>query len=85
MKFPTCPVLSSLVALVVATRAVDAFAENWPTWRGPTGVGISMESDLPTQWSATDNIRWKVALPEPGNSTPIVWGNRIFVTQALEK
>lgn len=40
---------------------------------------------MPIRWSATENIRWKVALPERGNSTPIVWGDRVFLTQALEK
>ena len=60
-------------------------AGNWPAWRGPAGTGIAEESALPTKWSATDNVRWKVALPEAGNSTPVVWGNRVFVTQALVK
>ena len=60
-------------------------AENWPAWRGPLGTGISTEKNLPTEWSATRNVRWKVALPERGNSSPVVWGNRVFVTQAIEK
>src|SRR6185295_2478349 len=38
---------------------------------------------LPSAWSATDNVRWKVALPAPGNSTPIIWGDHVFLTQAL--
>lgn len=59
-------------------------ADNWPAWRGPHGAGISEERNLPTNWSADKNIRWKVDLPGPGNSTPIVWGDRIFLTQALD-
>jgi outer membrane protein assembly factor BamB len=60
-------------------------AENWPCWRGPRGDGTSAEKDLPTTWSAQENVRWKVKLPGPGNSSPIVWGGRIFLTQSLDK
>lgn len=59
-------------------------AENWPAWRGPTGQGHSTETNLPTKWSATENVKWKVPLPDAGNSTPIVWGDKIFLTQATE-
>src|SRR5687768_11343884 len=65
------------------TVAPVADAANWPAWRGPKGDGTTPETDLPLRWSATENIGWKVALPERGNSTPIVWGDRIFVTQAV--
>lgn len=58
-----------------------ADAADWPSWRGPTGHGHTSERDLPLTWSATENVRWKVALPEPGNSTPIVAGGRIYLTQ----
>src|SRR5262249_51347964 len=56
---------------------------NWPQWRGPLGTGTAPEADPPTVWSNTKNIRWKVALPGKGHSTPIVWGDRIFVTTAI--
>lgn len=56
-------------------------AENWPEWRGPGGVGITAETNLPLHWSATQNVKWKVSLPEAGNSTPVVWGGKVFVTQ----
>jgi len=59
----------------------SAFAVNWPAWRGPNGDGVTTETNLPLTWSATENVRWKIPLPEPGNSTPIVWGDRIFFTQ----
>jgi outer membrane protein assembly factor BamB len=75
-----------LAALLLACVSIStALAENWPQWRGPQGTGISSESGLPLKWSPTENIRWKIKLPEPGNSTPIVWGDRIFVTQPLAK
>ena len=57
-------------------------ADNWPAWRGPTGQGICEETELPLEWSASKNVRWKLPLPAPGNSTPIAWGKRIFLTQA---
>src|SRR5271163_899546 len=62
-----------------------AAGDSWPNWRGPRENGVSDERDLPSTWSATQNVHWKVPLPEPGNSTPIIWGDRIFLTQALDK
>jgi outer membrane protein assembly factor BamB len=56
---------------------------NWPAWRGPLGTGISEERHLPLHWSAKDNVKWRVQLPEPGNSTPAIWGERIFLTQPV--
>jgi hypothetical protein len=61
-----------------------ARAENWPGWRGPRGDGTSAEKGLPTTWSAKDNVRWKAKLPGPGNSSPVVWDNRVFLTQSLD-
>jgi outer membrane protein assembly factor BamB len=54
--------------------------ENWPQFRGPSGDGVSHETNLPVSWSASSNIRWKTALPGPGHSSPVVWGDRIFLT-----
>ena len=59
-------------------------AENWPSWRGADGRGISNEENLPVRWNATDHVRWKVRLPESGNSTPIIWEDRVFLTQAMD-
>jgi outer membrane protein assembly factor BamB len=70
-------------ALFFAPLAVRA--ENWPAWRGPTADGVSSETDVPLTWAPDQNVRWKIPLPEPGNSTPIVWGDRVFVTQATDK
>jgi outer membrane protein assembly factor BamB len=71
--------------LVFLCAAVPALGGNWPAWRGPAGDGHSSEKDLPLKWSATENVRWKVPLPDEGNSTPIVWSDRVFLTQATEK
>jgi len=58
---------------------------NWPAWRGPDGSGVAPEKNVPLSWSTTENVRWKIPLPDRGNSTPAVWGDKIFVTQAIEK
>ncbi len=62
-----------------------AIAADWPSWRGPTGDGVTSETELPAKWSATENVAWKAKLPDGGNSTPIVWGDSVFLTQATEK
>jgi outer membrane protein assembly factor BamB len=59
-------------------------ASNWPQWRGPQGRGISEEKNLPAEWGAEKNIIWKTELPGRGHSSPIVWGNRIFLTTNVE-
>ncbi len=61
-----------------------AEAGNWPQWRGPDGSGISNEKNLPSEWSPTKNIKWKVPIDGRAHSSPIVWGNRIFLTTAVE-
>src|SRR5262249_45268636 len=57
-----------------------AQAENWPQWRGPTGDCVSTEKGLPVEWDATKNVAWRVPLPGMGGSTPVVWGDRVFLT-----
>jgi outer membrane protein assembly factor BamB len=68
---------------LLLTLAHTAFPANWPAWRGPLGTGICEEKNVPTTWSKTEAVKWRVALPEPGNSTPIVWNERVFLTQAI--
>ena len=72
---------SLILALAVATITQAA---NWPAWRGPNHDGTCEEKGLPVKWSATDGIAWKAELPDRGNSTPIVWGDKVFVTQVIE-
>jgi len=62
--------------------ALTSSAENWPQWRGPTGDGVSRETGLPMTWDDQTNVRWKTPLPGPGNSTPVVWEDKIFLAQA---
>lgn len=69
--------------LLLLPFALTLSAENWPQWRGPTADGHSSETGLPASWSATENVLWKTPLPGLGTSTPIIWGDKIFVTSQL--
>ncbi len=71
-------VVVALVGLSVSINTVRA--ENWPQWRGPKNNGISNETNTATKWSKTENVAWKLPMPGPGGATPVVWGERIFLT-----
>ncbi|MFY9610979.1 MAG: PQQ-binding-like beta-propeller repeat protein [Blastocatellia bacterium] len=74
-----------LFALALASLSVTTtLAENWPQWRGPLLNGISSETNLPTRWSAEENVTWKLAMPSWTGATPVVWGERIFLNVAQE-
>ena len=62
-----------------------AQAGDWPSFRGPNGNGIAYEKNVPTKWGKDDNVAWRVALPGPGNSSPIVSAGRVFVACAAQK
>lgn len=67
--------------LVLGLSASQSFAEdNWPQWRGPHANGTATSTNLPTTWSATENIVWQAELPAWSGGTPVIWGDRIFVT-----
>lgn len=68
-----------LLALAIMRPAA---AENWPQWRGARLDGISGETNLPTTWSKTDNVAWRLPMPGPAGASPVVWNDRIFVTSA---
>ena len=74
--------LTALVILGFTGESSRLLADNWPEWRGPTGQGVSAETSAPVSWSRTQNVRWRARLPERGNSTPVVFGERVFLTQA---
>src|SRR5688572_16022386 len=77
---------ATLLALlfVSASIARAGEAEDWPGWRGPRGDGTSRETNLPTTWSDTENVAWKVAVPGKGHSSPVVLGDKVLLTTALE-
>ena len=62
-------------------QAVNPLAQ-WGQWRGPLATGAAPKADPPVEWSETKNIRWKTKLPGLGHSSPVVWGNLVFVTTA---
>ncbi len=72
-----------LVANVLLTHL--AIAADWPAFRGPHGNGWSEEKNVPTEWNKNKNIKWKVELPDDGNSSPIVVGDKVIVACAQEK
>jgi outer membrane protein assembly factor BamB len=76
--FVTCVLLASAMA---ATSLAGA---NWPQWRGPGSQGVSAETQLPTEWAPDKHVAWKTALPGSGSSSPIVWGDRVYVTAVIE-
>ena len=69
-------------ALLVSATVVHA--ENWPQFRGPTHQGMSSEQSIPLHWSSTSNVLWKTAIPGESWASPIVWGDRVFVTTVTE-
>jgi outer membrane protein assembly factor BamB len=70
--------------LVLLLLSLPAFAEDWPEFRGPTGQGHAEAKGLPLTWSETQNVKWKVAIPGRGWSSPAVQGDRIWLTTATE-
>jgi len=67
-------------ALAFVGAVATARAEDWPQWRGPEGNGISKATGLPTTWGPIQNIVWKTPMPSWSGGTPVIWGDRIFVT-----
>ena len=73
-----------VVALFAALTVAPVLA-NWPQWRGPSLNGVSTETGLPVTWSATEGIAWKLPMPSRSGSTPIIWGDLIFLNVAMEQ
>ena len=75
----------SCMVAFVAGLAFSAEAGNWPSWRGDVaGSGIVRTEKIPLEWGTEKNVRWRVPLPDRGNSSPIVWGDKVFITQATD-
>lgn len=83
MRFPSLGSLRFAFLLGTFTFAASSLrAGDWPQWRGPLANGVAPGANPPTEWSEQKNIRWKVALPGRGHSSPIVQGERVYVTAA---
>jgi len=70
--------IASMSGAVIAQKP----AQYWPQWRGPEATGVSTAAKPPVEWSETKHVRWKVELPGRGTSTPVVWGDRVYVLTA---
>jgi len=75
MKVRFC---EAFLIFILVTQAVHS--ENWPCFRGPNHQGISSEKNIPTKWSATENVAWKTAIPGQGWSSPVIWNDQVFLT-----
>lgn len=74
-----------LGAFLAAVFAGPAFGDdNWPMWRGPAMTGVSDSKNLPTRWSKENNVKWKARVPSWSGSSPVIWGDRIFVASPSE-
>ena len=74
---------NALTCLLVGfILTANSFADNWQQWRGTHNDGISNETEVPIQWSQTENIKWRLPLPGEAASTPVVWEDKIFLTSA---
>jgi outer membrane protein assembly factor BamB len=84
VMLPGRPVLALQESAISMIPSTGDAARYWPRWRGPSGQGHVTGTGYPDKWSGTENVLWKVPVPGSGNSSPIVWGDRIFVTTARE-
>jgi outer membrane protein assembly factor BamB len=75
----------SLAALCLFLIAAASHSANWPRFRGPNGTGIASDKNIPIKWSEKDGILWKKALPGTGNSSPVIWGDRLFIQTATSQ
>ena len=75
--------ISASILCVAACQLLPASDPGqWPKWRGPEDNGMAL-TDAPLHWSSTENIKWKAAIPGRGHSSPVLWGDKIFVTTAV--
>ncbi len=75
-----CHAARLLAAMIVALWTATLPAGDWTQFRGSGGLGVSDEAGIPTTWSSTENVVWKVEMPGPGASSPITLGDRVFIT-----
>ena len=83
MKIRFDRTLSGVLTLTVLLAAPLASA-NWPNWRGPEGTGAAPTGTPPTTWSETENVKWKVPIPGTGQSTPVIWDDKIILLAASD-
>src|SRR5262245_64310674 len=79
-----CLLVLQTLSAVAGQSGVGCAAptESWPQWRGPSANGVAQRANPPIHWSETNNVRWKVAVPGKGHSSPIVLGESVYVLTA---
>jgi len=82
MRFYAIAIAAAL--LIPAPSSGRAAGDTWPQWRGPSGRGVSEASDFPSEWSPVTHVGWKTPVPGRGHSSPVVWGDRLFLTTSIE-
>jgi outer membrane protein assembly factor BamB len=75
-------IVSAVLVLTLSLAFLHVHADNWPNWRGPSANNISAEKNLPVKWSMTENLTWKLPMPDRSGSTPVIWGDTIFLNIA---
>jgi outer membrane protein assembly factor BamB len=86
MKITPCSLFKSLrVLLMVLFCVPSTWADHWPQFRGPQGNQIALDRQLPQVWSPDQNIKWQVKIPGRAWSSPVVWGDKIFITNAVDE
>jgi outer membrane protein assembly factor BamB len=76
------PAVTLLAALAIARPAAQPADRHWPNWRGPFHTGVA-RADVPLTWNDATNVKWKIEIPGRGHSTPVIWGDRLFLTTAV--
>lgn len=84
LKLPLSIIFSFVICTMVFSKVnASEYDNNWPTWRGPLFTGEVAKGSPPTEWSETKNIKWKIPFMGKGLSTPVIWGDQIFITSAV--
>jgi outer membrane protein assembly factor BamB len=86
MKYPgTLGITIAFLLIAVCSSTPAAEVDScWPTWRGPAANGTALKGNPPVTWSESENIKWKVEIPGQGHSSPVIWGNKIFLQTAID-
>ena len=84
LKLSLLSMLLLLMCNIVSSQVnASEYNNNWPTWRGPLFNGEAVKGNPPTAWSETENVKWKIPIPGKGMSTPVIWGDQIFITTTI--
>ena len=84
LKLPLATIFFFVVCTTIFSQVnASEYDNNWPTWRGPLFTGEAVKGNPPTVWSETQNVKWKIPIPGKGLSTPVIWGDQMFITSTI--